>query len=193
MKYYVYKALGVDDEILYIGHGNGARHKHCYSGISHNYQLNKYHFEHNENGVTTSIIKWFENKDDAIAYEKQCIECYNPLFNTMMSPTNKIKPVSKRYITKVTQKALREHGIKQGSSTMTRITEKVLLLVDRHGYHRLLGGVSVNIQDLLKTPNSTLKTLYDSIRRSKRTNSIFKILTAERTSFDMVFLKLKFN
>ena len=138
-------------------------------------------------------MKYYVYKALGVDNEKQCIECYNPLFNTMMSPTNKIKSVSKRYITRVTQKALREHGIKQGSSTMTRITEKVLLLVDRHGYHRLLGGVSVNIQDLLKTPNSTLKTLYDSIRRSKRTNSIFKILTAERTSFDMVFLKLKFN
>ena len=33
MKYYVYGAYGIDEELLYVGKGSGDRYKHCNSGV----------------------------------------------------------------------------------------------------------------------------------------------------------------
>jgi len=34
----------LEDEIVYVGSGKLNRHKHCNSGISHVYELNRLHF-----------------------------------------------------------------------------------------------------------------------------------------------------
>ena len=43
----------VDGEIVYIGSGKHGRHKHCTSGCSHVYELNKMHFLANDTIVVT--------------------------------------------------------------------------------------------------------------------------------------------
>ena len=35
----------LNDEVLYVGQGASGRHKHCNSGSSHVYELNKLHFQ----------------------------------------------------------------------------------------------------------------------------------------------------
>ena len=56
MKYYVYKATGLNNEILYIGKGSGDRYKHCNSGISSNFELNKYYFENGSDSIRVDIL-----------------------------------------------------------------------------------------------------------------------------------------
>ena len=46
MKFYVYHAYGLNGELLYVGKRTGGRLRHCNSGISSNFELNKYFFEH---------------------------------------------------------------------------------------------------------------------------------------------------
>ena len=81
-KHYVYVAYGVEGGVLYVGKGIGDRYKHCNSGISSNYLLNRHHFNSNYNGgMTVDIVKTFDNDTDALIYEKELIFKLDPLYN----------------------------------------------------------------------------------------------------------------
>ncbi len=62
-----------NDEIVYIGSGKNGRNKHCNSGISQNYDLNKLHFTDKDN-VSVTVIKYFSDKNVSLAYEKDMIK-----------------------------------------------------------------------------------------------------------------------
>lgn len=81
-KHYVYVAYGINGDVLYVGKGVGDRYKHCDSGISSNYLLNKHHFNSTYNGgMTVDIVKTFDNDTDALIYEKELIFKLDPLYN----------------------------------------------------------------------------------------------------------------
>ena len=81
-KYYVYIAYGVEEEVLYVGKGIGDRYKHCDSGISSNYLLNRHHFNSSYNGgMIVDIVRTFDNDIDAIIYEKELIFKLDSLYN----------------------------------------------------------------------------------------------------------------
>ena len=70
----------LDGNILYIGSGANGRHKHCNSGCSHVYDLNKLHFE----GKVFDIqVKKFNDKQDSINHEKDLILKHKPRFNSV--------------------------------------------------------------------------------------------------------------
>lgn len=72
----------LDKEILYIGSGKINRHKHCNSGISHVYELNKLHFE----GKTFTIeLKFFDTKEESLEEEINLISKYVPKFNILFT------------------------------------------------------------------------------------------------------------
>ena len=72
----------LDKEILYIGSGKINRHKHCNSGISHVYELNKLHFE----GKTFTIeLKFFDTKEDSLEEEINLISKHVPKFNILFT------------------------------------------------------------------------------------------------------------
>lgn len=77
--YEVYECR-VNDLLVYIGSGVEGRHKHCDSGLSHNYELNKAHFD-KDCVVITKVIKKFDNKEDSLILEKELILVENPKFN----------------------------------------------------------------------------------------------------------------
>lgn len=68
-----------DNVIIYIGEGKFGRHKHCTSGTSHVYDLNRLHFE----GVTleVEVVKVFGTKKEAESFEKSLIEKHQPIYN----------------------------------------------------------------------------------------------------------------
>ena len=67
-------------EIVYIGSGANGRHKHCNSGCSHVYELNKMHF----NGVVFDVsVKKFNSKSESLKHEKEMILKYKPRFNSV--------------------------------------------------------------------------------------------------------------
>ena len=69
-----------DGHIIYIGEGLAGRHKHCNSGTSHVYGLNKLHFEGHD--LEVDVVKVFSSKKEAEQCEKALIEEYQPMYNT---------------------------------------------------------------------------------------------------------------
>ena len=79
MTHEVYVVLNKDDEYLYIGSGKSGRHKHCLSGTSHVYELNKMHFDKEEYFV--NVIATGLDKDESLRIEQEMILNLNPAFN----------------------------------------------------------------------------------------------------------------
>lgn len=75
----VYAVLDSNGIILYIGSGRHNRHKHCESGCSHVYELNRMHF----NGETfqTKILHTNLTKEYSIEVEKKLITLHQPPLN----------------------------------------------------------------------------------------------------------------
>ena len=73
---YVCKQDGV---VIYVGEGRFGRHKHCTSGTSHVYALNKLHFDGVE--IDVEVVKVFKTKKEAQEYEQLLIDKYLPAHN----------------------------------------------------------------------------------------------------------------
>lgn len=76
----------VDGEIVYVGQGQVGRSRHCVSGISHVYGLNKLHFSEMRDSVEVDVVKFFLSKDDALKLELDLIKKHLPRFNTVHKP-----------------------------------------------------------------------------------------------------------
>ena len=64
--------------VVYVGQGYYNRHKHCNSGTSHVYELNKLHFQ----GVVFDVeVTILDSKDVAVKKERELIKKYLPKFN----------------------------------------------------------------------------------------------------------------
>ena len=68
-----------NEVIIYVGEGRFGRHKHCTSGTSHVYALNKLHFEGVE--LDVEVVKVFKTKREAQEYEQHLIDKYLPVHN----------------------------------------------------------------------------------------------------------------
>lgn len=70
----------LDGDIVYIGSGANGRHKHCNSGCSHVYDLNRLHFE----GKTFDVqVKKFNDKQESLDNEKELILKHKPKYNSV--------------------------------------------------------------------------------------------------------------
>lgn len=69
-----------DGDIVYIGEGVFNRHKHCNSGTSHVYELNKLHFNGFSELFDVKVI-YVDTKEKASKLEKSLIDKYKPKFN----------------------------------------------------------------------------------------------------------------
>ena len=73
---YVCKHNGV---IVYIGKGTKGRHKHCISGCSHVFELNKIYFTEGVDSLDVAVVKELSSNQEAMELEyefnfkfKQC-------------------------------------------------------------------------------------------------------------------------
>ena len=72
-------------KLLYVGSGALYRHKHCNSGTSHVYELNKLHFQ----GVIFDVkVKYFETREDALEEEQKLIREHLPELNKVYTTRN---------------------------------------------------------------------------------------------------------
>lgn len=84
----VYIAYGIKGEVLYVGQGNIGRNAHCYSGASHNKQLNRYYFLNGEDdSIKTKIHSYTNCEIEALEIEVATIRELSPLYNA----TNQVK------------------------------------------------------------------------------------------------------
>jgi len=81
---FIVYAVKCKDKTVYIGSGAIGREKHCQSGCSHVYSLNKLHFS--GEFMETTIIKRFDTREDAMQAEKVLIMQIRPEFNKMNNP-----------------------------------------------------------------------------------------------------------
>jgi hypothetical protein len=82
-KYIVYAAKH-KDEIVYIGSGVNGREKHCISGCSHVYELNKLHFKKAD--ISIHVLDRFMTKEESLVAEKELISEYKPKYNVRDHP-----------------------------------------------------------------------------------------------------------
>jgi len=69
------------DIIVYIGSGTPERYKHCVSGVSHLYELNRLHFTEPDS-VKVYILKGYTSQEDSLAEEVELIREFKPKLNT---------------------------------------------------------------------------------------------------------------
>ena len=79
MTHEVYVVLSESGEYLYIGSGRAGRHKHCLSGTSHCYELNKMHFSGEKYFV--NVVHTGLDKQKSLGVEQEMIIELNPEFN----------------------------------------------------------------------------------------------------------------
>ena len=78
----------LEDEIVYVGSGKLSRYKHCNSGTSHVYELNKLHFE----GVVFDVkVQKFKTRKTALNKEIELIKKHLPKFNKVYTPKHSDK------------------------------------------------------------------------------------------------------
>lgn len=68
-------------EIVYVGYGRIGRHKHCISGVSHNYGLNELHFRGDRSLLTVMVVALYPDSAEAKAHETKLILENKPKFN----------------------------------------------------------------------------------------------------------------
>ena len=93
-------------EIVYIGQGKKGRHKHCNSGCSHVYELNKIYFLEGKGAIEVSILKTFTCKKEVERVEKEFIRCYNPRYNSVHTRAN-LEKFELMHTSKQVKKALK--------------------------------------------------------------------------------------
>lgn len=101
----MYKAVAEDGTLLYVGSGVLGRHKHCNSGTSNVYNLNKMHFAGEK--IITSVVKLFDTKEESLTYEHEYILSHKPLFNIKL--TIKDDAMYKGRIMSTVKRSLLEH------------------------------------------------------------------------------------
>lgn len=82
-KFLVYAAK-YNGEIIYIGSGVNGREKHCISGCSHVYELNRLHFS--KQVVEVEALARFMTKEESLVAETTLIIEHKPRFNKLDNP-----------------------------------------------------------------------------------------------------------
>lgn len=90
-EYYVYCAYGLNDELLYVGKGQGLRWKHCISGTSHCKGLNEYYFKNGGEASIRVVREFlFDTDEEALKCEIEVIKERNPIFNKDHTKTDRV-------------------------------------------------------------------------------------------------------
>lgn len=84
-KFYVYKVI-YNDELVYVGKGQGNRYLHVNSGASHNKSLNElyYRCKYESTPLPEVILEYCDNEQIALDLEHHLIYTCKPEFNTQL-------------------------------------------------------------------------------------------------------------
>jgi hypothetical protein len=82
---YIYSAF-IEDELVYIGRGQRSRYKHCASGASTSFYLNKMFFEGKD--IKTCIVIDKLSSEDSEMLETFLIKSFKPKGNTLINSKN---------------------------------------------------------------------------------------------------------
>ena len=130
-------------ELVYVGQGIKGRSKHCDSGCSHVYELNKLHFTGDGEPLKVVIVKISDSKAEVENIEKEHIMCLKPKLNTVF--TNNDKRQKRARTGKDIKRSLLDFRDEIVPKHPTdRFVEKYNLLCedfyDFYGYEKILEG-----------------------------------------------------
>lgn len=83
--YYIYVVL-LNGYIVYVGKGINKRYLHVNSGVSHNLELNRHYFCH-DNNLKVMIHRYFESEEDCSKHEQWLINFLKPCYNSTLYMT----------------------------------------------------------------------------------------------------------
>lgn len=133
MEVYVCKMNG---EIVYVGKGKKGRHKHCNSGTSHVFELNKIYFTEGSDVLDVIVVKYFQTDEEARKYEKLLISKYSPKFNkALTSNCNKASTSSESLKMRREIKAyIKDKEVKKLGDNYSKYYKLVDEFLDHFGY-----------------------------------------------------------
>ena len=126
-------------EVVYVGQGVRGRHKHCNSGISHVFELNKIYFTEGDEALFVEVLMQDSNKDVVAKAEEQFILTRKPKFNKALNNNvGRFKNVNDSI---TLRKMLLDVGEKHLSKkTLEKYNSLVLEMVDYFGYTSIING-----------------------------------------------------
>ena len=139
----------VDGDIVYIGSGRHGRHKHCDSGCSHVYELNRIHFLV-DSTITVTVLHGNLSQQESLGIEKNLIETHKPKFNTRYAKPKQDYISMKETVMNEFKKSLKEHGHKNGSVSYKKFSDAVSTFITFYGFEKLKVGVIVKMTTLGK-------------------------------------------
>lgn len=156
----VYMAFDENNCVIYVGSGQRNRHKHCNSGISHCYELNKFHFSGKT--MKVELIKANISKEESIALERELIEKHKPLFNKQFVKDGDDRLVKMQQGYAIKLKTLDWIYTSNYPVTRRRIAKKkVEEIFEKYGCLALVAGVKLSpkeIYSILRPDLSVNKT-----------------------------------
>lgn len=81
------------DEVVYIGQGAEGRHRHCNSGCSHVFGLNKIYFTEGSDTLEVRVIDVRRSRNEILRLEKEHIKLHRPKFNVVYTENSNNKSV----------------------------------------------------------------------------------------------------
>jgi len=137
----VYCVMDENSKIIYIGSGRNNRHKHCESGCSHVYELNRMHF--NGDKVNIKLLHINLTKEESIEIEQALILLHKPRLNRQFTSSDVRK--ASMYEGKLLKEKLLKIiiGLGTRSQILLRFHNQVLDFIDTYKVQGLIKGVRV--------------------------------------------------
>lgn len=137
-----------DNSVIYVGSGNHGRHKHCISGCSHVYELNKIHFSKDCDRVTVKVIATSLDKTESLNLEKDLILQYRPRLNKVYLQSGNSMITDKKKIMNAFSLALNKHNYKFGDKMYSKYMDTVSKFITQYKLNSLRSGITVSIKEL---------------------------------------------
>lgn len=126
-------------EVVYVGQGARGRHRHCNSGVSHVFELNKIYFTDGAEALSVEVLMQDKNKDVVVKAEEEYILARKPRFNKVLNNNvSRFKSVNDSI---TLRKMLLDVGEKNLSKKkLEKYNSLVLEIVDYFGYTSIING-----------------------------------------------------
>lgn len=136
-KIYELYTCSYEDKIVYIGEGIKGRHRHCNSGCSHVYELNKIHFLEGSEALSVVVIEESTSKSHVTTVERGMIKKFDPIFNK--NHTKNSDPKELMAEGKLFRKDLKFYGFNTGKTikSYTKYDTLCQEFVDYFGYSNI--------------------------------------------------------
>lgn len=173
-KVYEVYSCSYKGRIVYIGEGARGRHKHCNSGCSHVYSLNRIHFLEGSEALDVKVLEESNSKKYVSDREKELIRLYDPEYNKNFTGSHNV--LDSMADGKLFRSEILFYGFSTESSVGYRLNYEALCMefVDYFGYRDIQKGnisiLSAKHYSNIKKPR--LASLSRWLREARTANKV---------------------